>query len=361
MTEPDKKLPEEKKETANKKAAKPKPKKTTSSQAGVYTLLIIVVLASAGGFYFMWENLQQAQKTQRVTTQRIDQNLEALKTQQADSIASAESQLDAIKSAQENLRHNLTNLIENKKHLRNDWLMAEAEYLVKLANQRLLLVKDVPTALAALQAADARLSEVADPALLNIRKILASDIQKLKNIPSIDVAGLSITLSTLSDNIPNLPLRTPDPKTHKLDEADKTTATHQVKSIKELPAAIWKDIKSLIVIRHHEKPLEPLLSPEQHFFLVQNLSLLLEQARLALLNGQNEIYHDRLKATAKWVSQFFDPEHNVTRNMLATIKELQKYDIDPALPDISATFSALQKYRLQGLLPEESRVKANQK
>ena len=299
MTEPDKKLPDEKKEPAHKKAVKPKPKNKTSSNAGVYSLLIIVVLASAGGFYFMWENLQQSQQNQRVTTQRIDQNLESIKTQQAESISSAEKQLDSLKAAQENLRHNLTNLIENKKHLRNDWLMAEAEYLVKLANQRLLLVKDVPTALSALKAADARLSEVADPALLNIRKILAGDIQKLKNIPSIDVAGLSITLSTLSNNIPNLPLRTPDPKTHKLNDTGKTTATHQVKNIKELPAAIWQDIKSLIVIRHHEKPVEPLLSPEQHFFLVQNLALLLEQARLALLNGQNEIYQDRLNATAK--------------------------------------------------------------
>lgn len=361
MTEPDKKLPEEKKDVADKKAAKPKPKNRTSSNAGVYTLLIIVVIASAGGFYAVWEKLQQTQRSQRVATQRLDQNIESITTQQADSSASTEKQLEALKAAQENLRHNLTNLIENKKHLRNDWLMAEAEYLVKLANQRLLLVKDVPTALAALKAADARLAEVADPALLNIRKILAGDIQKLKNIPGIDVAGLSITLSTLANNIPNLPLRTPDPKTHKLDEAGKTTATHQVKSIKDLPSAIWQDIKSLIVIRHHQQPVEPLLSPEQHFFLVQNLALLLEQARLALLNGQNEIYQDRLNATAKWVSQFFDPEHNVTRNMLATIKELQKYDIDPALPDISGTFSALQKYRLQGLQPEESRVKAEEK
>jgi uroporphyrin-3 C-methyltransferase len=192
---------------------------------------------------------------------------------------------------------------------------------------------------------------VADPALLPVRKILAKDIQTLNNIPAIDLTGLSVTLSTMSNNIPNLPLRTPDPKTHKLKQANETQSSSDVKNIQELPAAIWQDIKSLIIIRNHEKPLEPLLAPDQHFFLVQNLALLLEQSRLALLNGHNEIYQERLATTKKWVSQYFDTEHNVTRNMLSNIDELLKIDIDPTLPDISSTFSAVKKYRTQGQIP----------
>lgn len=250
------------------------------------------------------------------------------------------------------MRNNLTNLIRNKQHLRNDWLLAEAEYLVQLANHRLLLEKDVATAAVALKSADARLAEVADPALLGVRKILLNDLQTLNNIPTIDLAGLSVTLSALSNNISNLPLNTPDPKTHKINQADKTPASPEVKSVKDLPAAIWKDIRSLIVIRNHEKPLQPLLAPNQHFFLVQNLALLLEQSRLALLNGHNEIYQERLETTEKWINQYFDTEHNVTRNMLASIDELQKFDIDPTLPDISSTFSAIKKYRTQGIQPE---------
>ena len=192
-------------------------------------------------------------------------------------------------------------------------------------------------------------------------RILLNDIQALKNIPTIDLAGLSVTLSALSDNIPNLPLRTPDPKTHKLNQEHKTQNSAEVKSIKDLPSAIWQDIKSLIVIRHHEKPREPLLSPNQHFFLIQNLALLLEQSRLALLNGHNDIYQERLTTTRKWISQYFDTEHNVTRNMLASIDELQKFNIDPALPDITSTFSAIKKYRTQGITPETSTKKVEEK
>lgn len=357
-------LNETEKKTANKKTVKsvtpPRPHKSTSSNAGLFILLFFISLAATGGFYLLWENLQKNSIKQKISAQQIDQQITTLKQQQLELTEQNEKQIKNIHSYQENLRRNLTNLIRNNQHLRNDWLMAEAEYLIQLANHRLLLEKDVATAVVALKAADARLAETADPALLNIRKILANDLQILNNIPVVDLAGLSVTLSALSNNIPNLPLRTPDPETHKLNQAEKAQASSDIKSIQELPAAIWRDIKSLIVIRNHQKPLEPLLAPSQHFFLVQNLALLLEQSRLALLNGHNEIYQERLKTTEKWINQYFDTEHNVTRNMLANIDELQKFNIDPALPDISSTFSIIKKYRIRGQLPEAPVAKAKE-
>ncbi|MDH5601487.1 MAG: uroporphyrinogen-III C-methyltransferase, partial [Gammaproteobacteria bacterium] len=349
---------------ADKKTGSAKPGKATatskpakSSNAGVITLILIVTIGMAGGLYLLWEEQQQILIKQRISSQNIEQQLASLQQAQIEANQLTESRIKEIHEFQENLRINLTNLIRNKEHLRNDWLMAEAEYLVQLANHRLLLEKDVATAAVALKAADARLAEVADPALLSVRKILAKDLQTLNNIPTIDLAGLSVTLSALTNNIPNLPLNTPDPKTHKITQTEKTSASSEVKSVKDLPRAIWKDIKSLIVIRHHEKPLQPLLAPEQHFFLVQNLGLLLEQSRLALLNGHNEIYQERLATTEKLINQYFDTGHNVTRNMLSNIAELQKFDIDPALPDISSTFSAIKKFRTQGQQPEVNTVK----
>lgn len=338
--------------TVNKKQSKSNTasnqNKSTSSNAGVITLIFFITIGMAAGLYLLWEEQQQNLFKQKISKKNTDQQITSLKQEQLESTQLNEERIKEIHAFQENLRTNLTNLIRNKEHLRNDWLMAEAEYLVQLANHRLLLEKDVATAAVALKAADARLAEVADPALLKVRKILANDLQTLNNIPTIDLAGLSVTLSALSNNIPNLPLSTPDPKTHKIIQTEKTTASTDVKSVKDLPAAIWKDIKSLIVIRNHEKPLQPLLAPNQHFFLVQNLALLLEQSRLALLNGHNEIYQERLATTEKWIKQYFDTEHNVTRNMLASIDELQKFDIDPTLPDISSTFIAIKKYRTQG-------------
>ena len=347
-----------KKKTVHKKGAKSSQHKISS--AAIITLIFFVALATLGGLYLLWEGQQKNSIKQQISSQSIEQQIATLKLEQEKLITKNENQITDIHTFQENLRNNLTKLIRNNQNLRNDWLMAEAEYLVRIANHRLLLEKDVATAIVALKAADTRLAEVADPALLYIRKILAKDLQTLANIQTIDLAGLSVTLSALSNNIPNLPLRTPDPKTHKLNQEEKTPASSDIKSINELPAAVWRDIKSLIIIRNHQKPLQPLLAPNQHFFLIQNLALLIEQSRLALLNGHNEIYQERLTTTEKWISQYFDTEHNVTRNMLASIDELQKFDINPTLPDISSTFSAIKKYRTQGPTPATPATPATQ-
>lgn len=349
---------EKKKEisTDNKKSEKKVTKnKPASSNAGLLILLFIIVLTFSGTFYLLWESQQTDKILNQNSASKYRIETTELKEQLEETSEQYNEKFQSFEKAQENLRHNLTNLIRDNEHLRNDWLMAEAEYLIQLANHRLLLEKDVTTAIVALKAADARLAEVADPALLRIRKILSKDLNILKNIPVVDLAGLSITLNSLGDNIANLPLSTPDPKTHKLNQEEKEQTSSSVKSIKDLPAAIWKDIKGLIVIRNHEKPIQPLLAPEQHFFLLQNLSLLIEQSRLALLNGRNEIYQDRLKTSIKWIKKFFDTEHSVTINMLSSLKELQKFDINPALPDISATFSAIKKYRLQGNQPRRKK------
>ena len=351
------------KKTPHKKApaSKAKENKTSSSIAGVYSLIVIIVIASSAGFYYLWQQQQLSGIKQQDFTSAIEQkinlNTDDLKQQQLAIEQKSEVRIEKLYSDQANLHNNLTKLIQNNKQLRKDWLLAEAEYLIQLANHRLLLEKDVSTAIVALKAADKRLAEISDPALLKIRGIIAKDIQKLSNIKIIDLAGLSVTISALSDNIANLPLNTPVPQSKQSVKDEKSAENTEVKNLKDLPAAIWRDIKGLVVIRNHQKPIQPLLSSSQHFYLTQNLALLLEQSRLALLNGQNTIYQERLKTTKKWVSQYFDTEHNVTRNMLNSIDELQKNNIAPSLPDISATFSIIKQYRLHGKQPKADKVK----
>lgn len=340
----------------NKKEAKPKSVKHASSNVGVYTLIFFISIAASGGFYWLWENSTQ----QQASTQALNKQLTLLNEQQQSFSKQNIEQIKSLQTFQETLRRNLTKIVKNNEYFRNDWLVSEAEYLIQLANYRLLLEKDVTTAIVALQAADTRLAEISDPALLEIRKKLKNDLQSLNNVQIIDLAGLSITITALSNNIENLPLLTPDPKTHKLSKAEKTSTPSDSKSLQQLPAAIWEDIKSLIIVRNHQKPVKPLLAPEQHFFLKQNLELLFEQTRLALLNGNNAIYQERLQATTSWINQYFDLEHNITRNMLASIESLQKFDINPTLPDISSTFSAVKKYRTQGQTPNKKEKKEKQ-
>lgn len=336
-----------------------------------YLLIIVVLIISGGGLYFLWQKQQQDFSRQLTSVQNIEQQIsdfkqqqqlaEQLKQQLVELANSNKQKIDAINNSQQNLHNNLTKLVQDNHQLRTDWLMAEAEYLIQIANHRILLEKDVATAIVALKAADTRLAEISDPSLLRIRKVLANDIQSLNNIKQADLAGLSVKITAIGNNIPKLPLNTPDPKTYTADQEATPKESGKLNSLKDLPAAMWKDIKSLIVVRNHQKPLQPLLAPSQHFFLLQNLALTLEQARLALLNGDNEIFQERLASAEMWINDYFDTEHNVSRNILATIKEMRETDINPDLPDISSTYSLIKKYRLDGQQPKLPAANVNEK
>lgn len=223
----------------------------------------------------------------------------------------------------------------------------EAEYLVQLANYRLLFERDIKTAIVALNTADNRLRETGDPGLMTIRSAIADAVQALKAVPQPDLAGMSMTMSALVKDIPALPLNTPEPQTKLHELQKKTLATRQVKSWSALPAAIWHDLKSLIIIRNHAKPVEPLLPPNQRFFLMENLRLQIEQARLAMLGGHAAVYKERLGTAIHWIEKYFDPTAAATQAALATLKQLRSKDIAPPLPDISKPYQLLQAYRRQ--------------
>lgn len=355
-----------KKSSANTKHTVPDSEKSqqpsSPSNFIAYLLIVVVLAVSGGGLYFLWQKQQQDLTHQQASLQNINQqisdlaqqqqNAEQIKQQLVELANSNKQKIDTINNNQENLHNNITKLVQDNHQLRSDWLMAEAEYLIQIANHRLLLEKDVTTATAALKAADNRLAEISDPSLLSIRKVLANDIQILENIKQVDLAGLSVKITAMKNNIPNLPLNTPEPENYRATQEETTKETSKVSSLKDLPAAMWNDIKNLVVIRNHQKPLQPLLAPSQHFFLQQNLALTLEQARLALLNGDNAIFQERLQTAEKWIKDYFDTEHNVSRNMLASITEMRQTDINPGLPDISSAFSLIKKYRLDGQQPK---------
>lgn len=321
---------------------------TTKRSAGARVALffallsLLAAIALGTGGYYLWQQLTDRQQQQYAD---LKNTLTELRDTQTDQNSRQDDQLDNLQTQFNNLDDALQTLLKSRSHLRNDWLLTEAEYLLKLANHRLLLERDVDTAIVALQSADERLREVADPALLKIRKQIAADINALRNVAQPDLAGISFTLSSLAEDVPNLPLATPDPKTRQ--QQTDTAESDRVDSWRDLPAAMWRDIKSLVVIRHHDEPIQPLLAPEQRFFLTQNLQLQLEQARLALLNGQTRVYRERLQQARQWIEDYFDGEDTATRQSLEQLAALARQEIHPELPDISGTHQALERFRQQ--------------
>ena len=325
-----------------KPAKKPPHEKTPASGSHLAKLALLTSLIIAGGIYYLWQEHTKALHDQQQQLTQLQSVVKDHSETQQQFDQAVKEELGKLHERQQALKDAVTELLKTSRHLRHEWLVAEAEYLVNLAGHRLILARDANTAITALKAADDRLREAGDPSLIVLRKALAEDINTLEAVAIPDTAGLSLKLSTMVQDVEDLPLLTPEPKTATTQQIGPTKPS--LENWRELPGAMWEDMKKLVIIRDHQGPIKPLLSPEQHFFLSQNLKLQLEQARLALLNGENAIYHERLDTVQTWLHNWFDLEHNRTVYMLDRIKELQAIDIQPSLPELTRTYQAFQAY-----------------
>lgn len=308
------------------------------------TLLLIIGLVGFG----VWRYGLKSWNDYRNRITGLEAVVTALQEAQKREREDTDKQLSALTERHTHLEEGVSSLLETSGHTRKDWLLAEAEYLIKLASHRLLLDRDIRTAIVALQAANTRLGEIGHPGVIKVRKQISKDIRELQKLPMQDTSGISLTISTLLQDIEKLPLRTPDPADIRERIKEQQAESKQAKDLPDVANLIWQDLKSLVNYRKHDQPIQPLLQPEQRFFLIQNLQLKLEQARLALLRTEYTIYQERLQEAQKWLKQYFDSEHSSTKSAAETLNTLLKQDVMLDLPELSNSYTALKRFRDSG-------------
>jgi uroporphyrin-3 C-methyltransferase len=118
-------------------------------------------------------------------------------------------------------------------------------------------------------------------------------------------------------------------------------------SVERILDDLWQGFKSMMVIRHHDKPIAAMLPPEQRYFLIQNLRLKLEGAKAALLGRDAAFFRDNLTAASAWVEQYFALESPEVRDFQQQLETLSDEQIAPTLPDITGSLRVLQERREQ--------------
>ncbi len=220
--------------------------------------------------------------------------------------------------------------------------IAEAGDLVQRAQYNLQFTQNVPAAIAALQLADKKMAEWDGASALSVRQQLADNIAALQAVPSVDLAGALTQLQALQQQIPQLPVVQPVAENLPTTNADNTVK--QTLWQRTLQNS-WNALSKLIVIQRHDQPIQPILPTQQQAYLQQNLQLLLQQAQWALLHEQPTIYQASLAQAKNWTQRYFSKDAAITQSVLKSISELQAINVQPQLPDISATVQAIEKLR----------------
>lgn len=345
-----KQAPREPASDNTEKTSTPAPSSDAPSQArersaalkGIAVVLILLIILSIAGGVWLWqqiESLQQQQQQvsqQQLQLQRETNNAFAeVKGIQSDTASTARAlsaQRDDLGQQQQRLQQLDLKINALSDRRPGDWLLAEANYLTTLAGRRLWLEHDVATSIRLLTAADQRIAQMHDPSLLNLRQALADDIATLRSLPQIDKEAMALQLNALQRQIPELPIaaiKLPE----SLDAPDPTVLSADPGDWRENLLQTWAAFADgFITVRERSGPVEPLMAPEQRWFLVENLKTKLLQAQLALYREQQLSWQDSLGQALSWTERFFDQDHQATQAMLAQLTDLSQRPIAPDYP-----------------------------
>ena len=318
--------------------------------------LIAVILAAGLAALFWVDARQRIGGTQEELARRLRdiegdvrearstarQSLELLREAQA-KIGQLESRLAESQSQQLALEALYQELSRN----RDEWQLAEIEQVLAIGSQQLQLAGNIRAALLALQLAEARLARADRPQFVPIRRALARDLERVKALPAVDIAGMSTRLNSLVAAVDSLPLafdeRSEREPAAKSGPADAERGFWSFWS--RLGSEIRSELRSLVVVRQVNPPDPPLLPPTQAYFLRENLRLRLLNARLSLLMRDEAGYREDMRAAQAWVRRYFDTRSKQTADALAQLRALSSASLSFEMPSISESLEAVRGFK----------------
>jgi uroporphyrin-3 C-methyltransferase len=221
---------------------------------------------------------------------------------------------------------------------RDELSLSEVEQILVLASQQLALGGNVQAALAGLQVADGKLARLDRPQLAPLRRALARDMDRLKAVPYVDVAGISIRLDQMIDAIDALPLA----KDERLPPPQASAVPASESAWLRFVQGVWNDLRSVVRIEVSDRPGPPLVTPQQAFFLRENLRLRLLSARLALLARDERSFKADLHAASGWLKQYFDQQNRQVQSVLGTLAQVSATAMPGETPDLAASLDAVR-------------------
>lgn len=331
---------------------------------------IVIALAIGAGLYLNGKHQAdlQAQTNQNLSEQlsALQQQLGSDKQQLTQQLQSANSALQEARNQQDASAKELETLREKVATISgNDtrtWLLAQADYLVKLAGRKLWSDQDVTTAAALLKSADTSLAEMNDPSVMNVRRALTQDISSLSAVSQVDYDGIILKLNQLSNGVDNLRLADNDNDDSPMD-ADSGELSSSLHEWRQNLVKSWHNfMDGFITIRRRDNTAQPLLAPNQDVYLRENIRSRLLIAAQAVPRHQDEIYKQSLDAVSSWVRAWYDTNDAATKAFLDQLDELSQQSISMDVPDSLESQQLLDKLmqtRVRNLLAQPS-VAANQ-
>jgi len=322
----------------------------------VVIILFLIVLGMAGAGYWYYMQQQSASKDSESALQTTTSQLNTIERERAGLVASIdkvartnqtlESTVAELKAQNEKLTLQAESTLEQLNNMEGrrpaDWLIAEADYLVRMAGRKLWLENDVRTAILLLVNADKRLKSLADPSVLPVRANLAEDIQTLQQLNPVSQSSIALALTGMIAQIDKLPLDTFEKPEDA--NAEDTTLSESSDDWQENLTKVWRSlVNDFLTIKTIEGPVEPVLSLEAQFLAKEQLRLQLMHAQTAALQGDAGLYNQSLQYAQTLIIEKFDTEKSQVTGFVDALQNLIATDVSRPIPTELASQKPLER------------------
>ena len=336
------------------------PAKRSGNGLAILALLLGAAGVAVGG-WGVWQvrQLQGAEQGQVQNLQSLSEQTRAL--QQREQQLSAQLAVLPPASELEDRRRLVAQLQGDQQRLsqrletilgasRKDWRLAEAEHLLRLASLRLSALQDIVSARELVKGADEILREQSDPGSFAAREQLAKSLATLNSVQQPDRTGLFLKLAAQREQVLQLSAQSPE-FTSNADALGALTADGDGAS---RWSQWWAELSKYFQIDFNaDDNIRPLLAGQSLNQLRLALSLTIEQAQWAALNGEAKVYTQALDDARSVLLANFNPDNPQSQAMLAALNELAEQPVAVVVPDLADSISAVQAYLERRHLPVE--------
>jgi uncharacterized protein HemX len=282
------------------------------------------------------ERMRAEQRALEDRIKEVDDEVESLRQRNA----SVADRVDALPGRFVELERRLDAVQGGSFDARGALLRSEAEYYLSVANTELNLANDWDNAMTALELADGRLAQLANPELGPVREAIAGELLALRGVRLPDVEGLMFSLGRLAARVSELPMREDLPANY-ANRAD-APPDEAEPGFERLWVAIKSTLLGLVRVERRDEPVAQALSAAERQLGRRQVEIELEVARLAALRLQPEAFRSALDAATEILRRDFDAESGEVDGALALLREMRALEIDAQRPDISGSLNQMR-------------------
>ncbi len=321
-----------------------------SSKFSKLSVLAILIAVSAPAGHYYWQQLQNQQIAQTLTNKISEKNSATLnnyQTQMQQALTkqqqSFDQQLQQVSTKIAEFDTSVTQLEQSiKQRQPSDWLLHEAEYLIRIAARTLWLEHDTNAAIGLLKDADDRLSQLNNPNFLPVREVIHQDINALQLLPKLQTDEIILTLMAMNKQVDQLPLNIAFLGKAKRNKAD-VGLSSDINDWQSNLTKIWQQfLDDFIRVRQRDGTVEPLISPDQQANLKQNLSLKIQLALWAASERKGDVYQKSLDDIKEWLNEFFDIKNIANQHVIQTLNDLKQKQVDYDYPNDLSALTAIR-------------------